>query len=102
MESAKIPDDALFITVEQLAAALQTTPNTIYRKIKSGVIPVSSVMDAPRIPREFIDAQTDWLKSTETFTERKLRKQLKEQTEEIACLKNTIRTMLRAGMEANL
>ncbi len=89
-----------FLTVEQAADILQLTPQTIYAKIKNGVIPTHPWSDKPRIPME---ALKNWdVDINETFKERKLRRELELRDQEILVLKNKLRQITRIGLEVEI
>lgn len=89
-----------YLTVEQAAEKLQLTPGTIYSKIKSGVIPTHPWSDKPRIPAE---ALNNWdISSNETFSERKLKRELEERDRTIQELRNKLRQITRIGLEVEV
>lgn len=89
-----------FLTVDQVAEKLQLTPGTVYSKIKSGIIPTHPWSDKPRIPKEALENWNEDDKST--FAERKLKQTIDQQNEEIRSLKNTIRNIVKTGLEVEL
>jgi len=89
-----------FLTVDQVAEMFQVTPQSIYQKISGGTIPTHPWFGKPRIPRE---AVMNWDISTkDTFAERKLRQEIEQKDELIRSLKNTIRSIVKTGLEVSL
>lgn len=92
--------DLEYYTVNETAKILKTTANTIRVKIREGKIPIFPWEGEPRIPKEFLE---NWYQdTTETFQERKLKQILEQKNEEIKQLKNTIRIMVKTGLEVEL
>lgn len=92
--------DEDFLTVEQVAKLFQVTPQSVYQKIKDGTIPMHPWFGKPRIPKE---AVMNWDVNTKsTFTERKLRQVIELRDEEIRFLKNTIRNIVKTGLEVEI
>lgn len=89
-----------YLTVDQVAEKLQLTPGTVYSKIKAGIIPTHPWSDKPRIPKEALENWNEDDKST--FAERKLKQTIEQKDEEIRYLKNTIRTIVKAGLEVEI
>lgn len=90
------------LTCEEVAKYLQLAEKTVRSKIAKGEIPRIPNIGEVRIPQSYITSCELGDYERGTFAERKLKQIIETKDKEISDLKNTIRTMVRTGLEVNL
>lgn len=90
------------LTVQEVAEYLQLSEKTVRSKISKGEIPRIPDIGEVRVPNSYITACEIGNYEQGTFAERKLKQVIEAKEQEIMDLKNTIRAMVRTGLEVNL